>query len=125
MTLAKKPESRLQLRIRHDLEAAVGGKWFKVHGGPFMDAGISDLIGCVDGLYFAFEVNRPETSDDATDLQLEFGEEVTQAGGCFAVVTSSEQAIALVRSAQAEATRRCGSRVFRPGFCVTIRAEDW
>lgn len=57
--MTSKKESKIQRRIREHLEKTVGGFWFKSHGGPFQMSGLPDLIGCVEGLYFGFEVKVP------------------------------------------------------------------
>jgi hypothetical protein len=110
--MAKKAESRLQLRIRKGLQREVGGKWFKVHGGPFQSAGLPDLIGCVDGLFFGFEVKLPnDPKSKPTALQLATIAEYQSEGGYVCVVESLEEAVAVVRAATAaSAERRFGRR---------------
>jgi hypothetical protein len=68
--MAKKKETRLQQKIKKDLVAAVGGKWVKIHGGPFQEAGLADLDGVVQGLSFRFEVKVP-IEGAPSELQLE------------------------------------------------------
>lgn len=89
--MAKKPETILQQEIRAALESLVGGKWWKVHGGPFQEAGVPDLCGCAFGFYFAIEVKTPEDRRGATELQLEHIQDIRDNGGC-AFVTSSPPA---------------------------------
>jgi hypothetical protein len=95
--MAKKRESRRQLRIRRRLEKDVGGYWFKVWGGPFQKAGIPDLIGCVQGLFFGFEIKEPDGS--SSELQEDERVEINEAGGCAAVVVEPDHAVKLVRDA--------------------------
>lgn len=94
--MAKKPESRLQRRIRDRLEKEVGGWWFKVWGGPFQAAGIPDLLGCVDGIFFAFEVKMP--GETPSELQKLVMRDMKRKGGAVvAVVETPEEALEIVR----------------------------
>ena len=94
--MAKQPESRLQARIQNILRKQVGGYWVKIWGGPFQKAGVPDLLGCVDGCFFAFEV-KTETGK-ATPLQLHTLDLIEQAGGCAHIVRSPEEAVNYVTS---------------------------
>jgi hypothetical protein len=94
----KKPESRLQARIRLALESEIGGYWRKIHGSPFQRSGIPDIIGCVEGFFMALEVKRP--GEDLTPLQeLEIENIRVKGKGYAARVESPEQAVKLVKSA--------------------------
>jgi hypothetical protein len=103
-----KPESRLQRNIRRQLVTAVGGHWYKIWGGPYQKAGIPDLLGCVNGLFFGLEVKQPGKGKKSkpSDLQKIEIELIQLAGGCAGVVTSPEEAIELVSSTIARAKRR-------------------
>ena len=89
--MAQQPESRLQTRIIRDLKNEVGGFWVKIWAGPFQKAGLPDILGCVDGYFFAFEVKTK--TGKATELQLHTLQLITNAGGCARVVRSPEEAI--------------------------------
>lgn len=102
--MAKQPESGLQRRIRKKLEREVGGKWFKVHGSVFQESGITDLIGCVEGLYFAIEVKRPGKLKTTSDIQMSFMGEIADAGGHAEVVTNAKEAVEFVESVLATTT---------------------
>lgn len=105
--MAKQPESRLQQKIQKALRREVGGWWFKVWGGPFMPAGIPDLIGCVDGLFFAFEVKLPKKSSKPSAIQLETIRDIVMKGGGVAtIVRSEEEAVEIVLSSLARAAAR-------------------
>lgn len=94
--MAKKRESRRQLKIRKGLELEFPGSWWKkIHGGWFQDAGIADLIGCVEGLFFAFEVKEPD--GEVSAIQEENIHDIKQAKGCACVVETLEEAIDAVR----------------------------
>lgn len=93
--MAKKRETRRQQAIRKALEDEFpGSKWVKIHGGWFQDAGILDLIGCVNGHHIELEVKEPD--GELSDLQEERIEDITLAGGLAAEVITPEQAIKLV-----------------------------
>ena len=91
--MAKKLESKLQRDIRRALEREVGGFWFKVHGGPFQQAGIPDLLGCVQGLYIGMEVKRPDDKRGASDIQRVIIGQIKREGGYACVVKSPEEAV--------------------------------
>jgi len=57
----------------------VGGKWFHVHGDPYQERGVSDLIGCVGGKFIAIEVKMP--GKKLTEYQEDFLSGVTANGG--------------------------------------------
>ena len=102
--MAKKEESRLQWRIRKSLEADVGGWWLKVHGGPFQVAGLPDLIGCVEGLFFGFEVKTPTGSTSKLqDYTLEVMRK--RGGASIHVITEPEEAVRIVRRTLEKAGR--------------------
>ena len=106
--MSKKPESRLQLKIRKRLEAEIGGFWFKLHTGPFQVAGIPDLIGCVGGYFVALEVKRP--GEKASEIQDEKIQKILQNGGATAVVTTPEEAVRYVRAAILNSLAGTGKR---------------
>lgn len=95
----KKPESRLQKRIKEHLEKSFGGVWHKIHGGPYQSAGIGDLVGCCKGYYFNLEVkqDKPGKKYEPTEIQQKEIEDVIKEGGCGACVKSPEQAEQVVR----------------------------
>lgn len=88
------PESRLQARIQKRLKNDVGGFWVKIWGGPFQQAGLPDLFGCVDGYFFGLEVKTPKGKPTA--LQLHMIEKIKQAGGGAAIVRSPDEAVEYV-----------------------------
>jgi len=95
--MAKQPESRLQRNIRDRLEREVGGWWFKVWGGPLTPAGIPDLVGCVQGLFFALEVKMPRRSSQPSPIQIAMMRRIEKAGGHVAVVRSTNDAVEFVQ----------------------------
>lgn len=68
-----------------------GGFWIKLHGSPFMVAGLPDIIGCYLGRFVAFEVKRDEHGKP-TRLQLFYLERIRDSGGIAQLIWSVEQA---------------------------------
>jgi penicillin-binding protein-related factor A (putative recombinase) len=95
-----KPESRLQKKIKEHLKKTFGGVWHKIHGGPFQNAGIGDLVGCCKGYYFNLEVkqDKPGKKYEPTEIQQGEIDEINQEGGCGACVKSVEQAEYVVKT---------------------------
>ena len=91
----KQPESKLQLKIRKTLEKEVGGWWRKIHVSEFQSAGIPDLIGCVQGKFYAFEVKMP--GNPPSILQATILNKIRLQGGVAEVVTTPQEAVRIVR----------------------------
>ena len=62
---------------------------WKEHGGMYGTAGIPDIICCMDGRFFAFEVKNE--NGKATKLQEATIRKIRAAGGTAAVVRSVEE----------------------------------
>lgn len=93
----QQPENKLQGKIKSRLENQfLGSFWIKIHGGPYQQAGIPDLIGCVQGRFFALEVKLPGKEHTTTKLQKLTIEKILQAGGSAAVVSDPEDAAMFV-----------------------------
>lgn len=94
--MTKQPESKLQSNIRKALVKEFPGSfWRKIHVSEFQSAGFPDLIGCVDGLFFAFEVKVPGNSPSV--LQEAVMQKIRDAHGIAEVVHSPQEAIEVVR----------------------------
>lgn len=86
----KGPESRIVASIRSFLRARPRTWHVKIWGGGvFQQAGLPDIIGCSDGLFFAFEVKVPRKT--ATPLQGATLRAIKRAGGIAETVTSLTQ----------------------------------
>ena len=72
-----------------------GAFCFKVHGGPWMMAGLPDIIVCVDGQYVGLETKLP-TGGDPSAIQQLVHQKIINAGGRVGVVRSVEQAVRFV-----------------------------
>ena len=75
--------------IRRFLETVPGCFAWKTHGGIYGTAGIPDIIACVDGRFFAFEVKT--ASGKATQLQQATIRKILAAGGTALVVRSADE----------------------------------
>ena len=119
--MAKKKETGLQRRIKKALIKECGGKWWKVHGSAFQEAGQPDLDGVVDHVSFKFEVKVPREGTPS-ELQLETLCEWRAVGSVACIVESPDQAVALVKAAtDPSAKRRKGDKLYR-WICRTLRA---
>ena len=83
--MTTKPESRLQRRIQGALAASFPGCWLlKVHVSEFAAAGTPDILACIEGHFFAFEVKLP--GEELTKLQFYTLAQINMAGGTAVVV---------------------------------------
>lgn len=100
------PETRLVKKMRDAGKKEYGARLVtvKYHGGPYGQAGVSDLLCVLDGIFIACEVKAPESypvkgepsvekalAKGPTTQQLAFLETVAKAGGYGAVVATVDQ----------------------------------
>lgn len=97
--MTRKRETGIVTRIVKTLERDVGGYWIKIWGGGnYQRAGLPDLIGCVEGLFFGLEVKQP--GGDYDPLQRYEAQQIKIKGeGTARCVHSPEEALAVVRKA--------------------------
>lgn len=119
--MAKKKESRLQGNIKKALIKECGGKWWKVHGSAFQEAGQPDLDGVCCGISFKFEVKVP-LDGAPSELQLETMAEWRDAGSVCCIVESPSQAVALVKAATSTPDFRLRGRPLYRWICRVLRA---
>ena len=97
--MTAKPESRLRTKIVKKLRS-IGGKWEVVHGGPYQAAGISDIIGCYEGIFWALEVKTPKKwktpGHNLSVLQVKFLEAINKNHGRAYCICSVDQAAYLI-----------------------------
>lgn len=94
----QKPETKLRKLIIEALEEEFpSGLFSKIHGSPFQEAGISDIVCSVHGRFIGLEVKRP--TKEPTPIQQSWGNRVLKSGGHWAVVYNGEQAIQEVKKA--------------------------
>lgn len=99
------PETRLVKKMRDAGQAEYGSRLVtvKYHGSEFSEAGVSDLLCLLDGVFVAVEVKAPESypvkgkpsveralSEGPTLKQRAFRQRVERAGGIFAVCATVE-----------------------------------
>ena len=83
-----KKESDLVADMRKTLANWFGGRWIKIHGGPYQEKGLPDILGCLEGRFIAIEVKLPGKEKTLTPSQDKFLESITLAGG-IAFMSSS------------------------------------
>ena len=71
------------------LKAVPGCFAWKIHGGVYGTAGIPDIIACVDGRFFAYEVKT--AGGKATPLQQATIRKILAAGGTALVARSVDE----------------------------------
>jgi hypothetical protein len=87
------------------------GTWLmKVHGGPYQQAGVPDLLLCVEGLFIGLEVKhqKPGESETAarlrtTPLQRARIREINAAGGWACTVLGPDEALRAIERARERA----------------------
>lgn len=90
-----KPETKLVHKITEELGKQFPGSYFrKIYGSPFQHAGMTDLIGCVEGFFVALEVKT--TEGRLSEIQKLEGMSIIRAKGIYGVVTSPEEAIEVI-----------------------------
>lgn len=94
--MPKQPEGRLTKKIMEALQEQYGGFWFKVHGGPYQQAGLPDIIGCCEGVFVGIEVKRPGREGTLTERQKAALQAVKDAGGVSGMATSVEDAFEIL-----------------------------
>lgn len=90
------PESRLIARMKAAGKAKYGDELVvvKYHGSQFGEAGVSDLLCCLRGVFVAVEAKHPDSKygkKGPTMKQQAFGDRVTKAYGIFAVCYSVDE----------------------------------
>lgn len=104
-------EARITNAILTYLRKIPGSWWYKVHGGPYAQRGVPDILGCIltsmsetethrlvyEGRMFAFEVKRPEKKGNTTVWQRKTIEAIRVTGAIVHVVTSVDDVEELLR----------------------------
>ncbi len=91
-----KNEGALVSAMKKALAKELGGRWIKIHGGPFQEKGLSDIIGCLDGLFIAIEVKMPGRESKVTDMQRRFLSQVTENGGLALISSDIDATIEII-----------------------------
>lgn len=89
-------ESRKSRKIMDALRLE-GWFCFKVHGSALMMSGLPDIICCAEGHFIGLETKHDETREGTSVTQDLRRDQIHAAGGTYAVVTTPEEAVAVVR----------------------------
>lgn len=89
-------ESDIVKAIIKYLKTVPGCFCWKEHGGMYGTAGIPDIIACVDGRFYAFEVKTK--TGKPTKLQEATIRKILKAGGTAVVVRSVDEVRAVIES---------------------------
>ncbi len=87
-------ESDIVRAILRYLKTVQNCFFWKEHGGMYGTAGIPDVIACIDGGFYGFEVKTDEGTP--TKLQLATIRKINAAGGIALVVRSVEDVKAVI-----------------------------
>ncbi len=87
-------ESDIVRAILRYLKTVQNCFFWKEHGGMYGTAGIPDVIACIDGRFYGFEVKTDEGTP--TKLQLATIRKINAAGGIALVVRSVEDVKAVI-----------------------------
>lgn len=120
--MAKQKEGKLSANICKTLRKKVGGWWQKIWQGPFSSAGIPDILGCVDGQFYAFETKRGR--NELEPIQVETIKRLRAAGAVACEVRSVAEAIAIVEATRPVPTRAGGYRLRNKDVSNPIRSRD-
>ena len=88
-------EKEMVVKILRYLKTVPGCFAWKTHGGMYGTAGIPDIIACIDGRFYAFEVKTP--ADKTTKLQEATIRKILACGGTAVVVRSVDDVRAVIR----------------------------
>lgn len=121
------PETRLVKRMRDAAKERYGSDVVivKYHGDNYSEAGVSDLLICLHGVFLAVEVKAPEAyggseerarTEGPTLKQRAFLQRIEKAGGIATVAVSVEEFMAVLdRVARQEIAAQRVARVVEDG----------
>lgn len=88
--MATTPEGKVKVAVKKWLKSR-GAFFFMPVAGPFSTHGLSDIVGCMNGTFFAIETKAPGKRNNATLHQKRFIEAVREHGGIADVVDDVSQ----------------------------------
>lgn len=95
--MSQKEETKLRKKIKDAIELSYPGSLvIHVHGSPFQEVGIPDLICCIFGHFIGLEV---KVNGEATVSQERMSRLIVKAGGYWATVHSEEEALSALKQA--------------------------
>lgn len=88
-----KPETTLRNNISIEVKRRYGTKLYmkKIHGSPYQEAGIPDLIGCFKGHFIGMEIKQPGL--DPTPIQAANIRDIKLSGGYAKAIHSVWEAV--------------------------------
>jgi hypothetical protein len=88
-----KPETALRNNIALEVRIKYGTSLYmkKIHGSPYQEAGIPDLIGCLKGKFIGMEIKQ--SGCKATPIQEANIRDIRRAGGYAQTITSIKEAL--------------------------------
>lgn len=86
-TSATARESALKTRVLNYLKTK--GYAVKIHGNEFTESGTPDILACVRGRFYAFELKAED--GELSKIQVYRLKQIATAGGVVAVVTTLQQ----------------------------------
>jgi hypothetical protein len=93
----KGPETRLRKKIVTAVQERYPGIYLrKIHGNQYQNIGVPDILGCLKSRFFGMEIKVPGKERKTTPAQLLEISKIRRAGGVAGVVTSIEEAFALL-----------------------------
>ncbi len=95
--MSKKEESKIVKEILTWIKKEPKSFFFKIHGSPFQMAGISDLIGLMNGNFYAIEVKKKTDKKGASPLQKYFLLKVKKCGGRSFLARSLKEVQVMIR----------------------------
>lgn len=113
------PETRLVKKMRDAGKRVYGDSLvtIKYHGSEYSEAGVSDLLCCLLGVFVAVEVKAPESYGGSVERALAVGptakqraflNRVSKTGGVSGVAATVEQFIDLLAEAEDKAMKAIG-----------------
>lgn len=105
------PETKLIARCRKRAREKYGYRLvdIKYHGDIYAEAGVSDLLHCLDGVFVAIEMKAPESYGGSVERAVQKGptvkqrlfiDHVNEAGGVGGVAASEDQYMDLLEVAE-------------------------
>jgi hypothetical protein len=95
--MSKKPETKLEDKVKVALEKEFPGIYLvKIHGGPYQESGIPDLVGCYAGRFIGIELKIGDNV--ATEKQEDHMDRIRRAGGITGVAYSVKEAVKIVKN---------------------------
>lgn len=96
--MPRNPETRITEKIREAIATEYPKSYVrKIHGNAYQHAGIPDLICCIEGFFFGFEVKTD--TGKSSRIQILEGVAIRKAGGTHAVVKSPAVTLEIIKQA--------------------------